>query len=332
MIYDSAYKICPEDIYLDLHALLPDRELFLKIEGLNPAGSIKLKTAIALIEEAEKRGALSLGGRVIESSSGNLGIALSMVCATKGYSFICVTDPNASPQSVAIMRAFGAHIVNVDQRDENGGYLASRITLIKKWLEIEPDLVWVNQYANPANVRVHQERTAAAILEEIGSVDYLFVGAGTTGTLMGCAAYFRQFSPHTRVIAVDAQGSVTFGHSPGPRYIPGIGTSRRPEICRCEEVDEVVLVTEQDAIRMCRWLATKQGLMVGGSTGSVLSAVLHKGPDIPPGSRVVAISPDLGDRYLSTVYSDTWVTARFDPAVVQPEQWQPPAVAGQGVS
>lgn len=316
MITDRVYDIVTDDIYLRLPRLVDRTEIYLKIEGLNPAGSVKLKTAIALIEDMERAGLLRPGGRVVESSSGNLGIALSMVCSVKGYSFTCITDPNASPRSVATMRALGAAVVMVAERDANGGYLGSRVARLKQMLATDPELIWTNQYANAANPRVHWERTAASILKNIESVDHLFVGAGTTGTLMGCAAYFRQFSPSTRIIAVDTIGSVTFGAPPGPRHIPGLGTSRRPELCRTDNLDDIVLVDEADAVRACRKIAAECGLLVGGSTGSVLAAVQGNRAEIPPGSRVVAIAPDLGDRYLDTVYNDDWVTARFGPNVL----------------
>lgn len=316
MIADHVYNIVTDDIYLRLPEWIGESEIYLKIEGLNPAGSVKLKTAIALIEDAERMGVLTPGGRVIESSSGNLGIALSMVCSVKGYSFTCITDPNASTRSVATMRALGAQVVVVTDRDAKGGYLGSRIACLKTMLALDPDLTWPNQYANAANPRVHSERTATSILKAIREVDYLFVGAGTTGTLMGCATHFRQFSPDTQIIAVDARGSVTFGYPPGPRYIPGLGTSRVPELCQTGILDKVVLIDEADAVRTCRRVATKYGLLVGGSTGSVLAAVQSLYAEIPPGSRVVAIAPDLGDRYLDTVYNDDWVSARFGPNVL----------------
>ncbi|WP_438672333.1 2,3-diaminopropionate biosynthesis protein SbnA [Solihabitans fulvus] len=311
VITDRAYDIVTDDIFLRLSDLVIDSEIFLKIEGLNPAGSVKLKTAVALIEDAERRGVLSDGGRVVESSSGNLGIALSMVCSIKGYSFTCVTDPNASARSVATMRALGAEVVVVANRDSNGGFLGSRIAHLKAMLALDHELVWPNQYANAANPRAHWERTAASILRSIEAIDYLFVGAGTTGTLMGCAAYFRQFSPKTRIIAVDTRGSVTFGYPAGPRHIPGLGTSRTPELLRMDNLDEVLLVDEAEAVWTCRLLARRHGLLVGGSTGSVLAAVRGYGGHLAPGSRVVAIAPDLGERYLDTIYNDDWVTARF---------------------
>ncbi|GGO54738.1 2,3-diaminopropionate biosynthesis protein SbnA [Streptomyces lasiicapitis] len=311
MIRDSVYDLVTDDIFLRFSDVLPGSELYLKIEGLNPAGSVKLKPAVELIEDAERRGLLSPGGCVVESSSGNLGVALATVCAAKGYAFTCVTDVNAAPHNVALMRALGARVAVVDQQDANGGFLGTRIAHIQHMLANDPLLVWPNQYANPANAKAHERRTAASILAEIPTVDFLFVGAGSTGTLTGCATYFREVSPRTRIFAVDTLGSVTFGTAAGPRHIPGLGTSRTPEICRPDLVDEVVLVQETDAVRTCRLLALRHGLLVGGSTGSVFTAVQRAAPDIPPGSRVVALAPDMGERYLSSVYDDDWVAARF---------------------
>lgn len=323
MIADKVYDLVTDNLFLRIRDVVDEAsgsELFLKIEGLNPAGSIKLKTATALVEDAEQRGRLRPGGRVVESSSGNLGVALSAVCAAKGYQFVCITDPNATRQSVATMRALGAEVIVVDQVDANGGFLGTRLDLINRMLAEDPDLVWVNQYANAANPRVHSLRTASAVLAEIEKVDYLFIGAGTTGTLMGCADHFRVHSPHTRIIAVDAVGSVTFGGEPGRRRIPGLGTSRRPPIARPDVVDELILISEIDAVRACRTLAKTHGLLVGGSTGSVYAAVAARAADLPPGSLVVAISADLGDKYLSTIYNDDWVREAFgDRALEGPE-------------
>lgn len=311
MIYRDTADLILDEVFLDLSGLIPGIRLMAKLEGFNAAGSIKLKTAVGLIEDAEERGLLSPGDRVIESSSGNLGIALASVCASRGYRFTCVADPNTLGQSIALMRAFGAEVVVVDRRDANGGYLQSRIDYIHLRRTADPDLVWLNQYANPANPRTHHDRTAAAIVREFPDLDYLFVGAGTTGTLMGCAAYFREHSPRTQVIAVDTEGSVTFGHPPAPRHIPGLGTSRRPEILRPEVPDDVVIVPEREAVAMCRRLAAGYGIAAGGSTGSVLAAVARYLPILPPGASVTVIAPDTGDRYLDTIYNDDWVLERF---------------------
>lgn len=311
MIFEHAYEMTLDDVFLHLGDAVENVDVYLKIEALNPAGSIKLKAAVSMVEDAERRGVLSPGGRLIESSSGSLGIALAMVAATKGYSFLCVTDPNTSPESRDIMRALGTRVVEVDWQDANGGYLGSRISYIERCIAADPDLVWLNQYANPANPMVHDRCTAAAITAEFACVDYLFVGTGTSGTLMGCVSHFRRVSPETKIIAVDGLGSVSFGGPAGPRFIPGIGASRRPEVLRPELVDDVMMVSEQDTVRTCRWLARRHGVFAGGSTGSVVSAILCRAPELPAGSCVVGISPDFGDRYARTIYDDAWAVERF---------------------
>jgi 2,3-diaminopropionate biosynthesis protein SbnA len=306
-----------DDVFLHLAGAVKNIDLYLKMEGLNPAGSIKLKTAVSMVEDAEQRGLLGPGHSLIESSSGSLGIALAMVCAAKGYHFLCVTDPNTSPLSVRIIRALGAEVVNVDLPDASGGFLGSRIAYIEQRLTADRDLVWLNQYANPANRIAHERGTAAAITAAIPDIDYLFVGTGTSGTLMGCINHFRAHSPGTRIVAVDAVGSVNFDNAAAPRFIPGIGVSRRPELLRPELVEEMELVTETDTVRACRWLARRFGLFVGGSTGSVVWAVLRRAAQLPEGSRVVAVSPDLGDRYASTIYDDDWVADKFGPGCLE---------------
>ncbi|MFD5726021.1 2,3-diaminopropionate biosynthesis protein SbnA [Streptomyces sp. NPDC058368] len=315
MIAEEVYDLVLDDVFVRLDQLVPGSILYLKLEGLNPAGSVKLKTAVALVRDAEEQAEKSRRTfprtRLIESTSGNLGVALAMVCAAKGYALTCVTDPNANRQSLQLMRALGAEVVVIDAPDANGGFLQSRINYIRRRLRREPHTHWLNQYANPAGPAAHRDRTGRAIVEHIGHPDFVFVGAGTTGTLMGCAAYLRAHSPQTRIVAVDTVGSVTFGTPAAPRHIPGLGTSRRPEILDPTLVDDLVLVPEPEAVAMCRSLARERGLLFGGSTGTVLAAVQKAAKDIPEGSTVVALSPDFGDRYLDTLYDDQWVSERW---------------------
>ncbi|PLZ02450.1 2,3-diaminopropionate biosynthesis protein SbnA [Burkholderia sp. WAC0059] len=285
--------------------------LFMKLEAFNAAGSIKMKTALGMIEDLEARGRIGQRTMLIESSSGSLGVALSIICAERGYRFTCVVDPNASPSNVKVMKALGTEVVTVDQRDANGGFLGTRIAYIHDAVSQDCNYLWLNQYANPQNPRAHYRATARAIAESFEAIDYLFVGAGTTGTLMGCVQYFAQYRPDTRIIAVDAVGSVTFGGSPGPRHIPGLGTSRRPEIFSPEGIHAFEMVPEVDTIAMCRFLARSNGILAGGSTGTVLAGVKAWQERIPADAVIVLISPDLGERYLDTVYDDDWVIGRF---------------------
>lgn len=289
------------------------KRAFIKYEGLNIAGSIKLKTARYLITGLEKKmGITPVHNTIIESSSGNLGIALSIVCKSKGYKFICVTDPNTLPSAESYMKIYGAEIIKVTARDESGGFLASRIKLIHQMIDENPNLIWTNQYASEYNVQAHYETTANEINEFIPTLDYLFVGAGTTGTLVGCAQFFAKYSPQTKIIAVDNQGSVTFGFPPGPRYIPGIGTSRKPEIATLYNVHDVIMVPETTTIIICNYLLKKYGMFLGGSSGTVIYAAQNYVQSLKNKNvSVVVISPDFGEKYISTIYNPIWVEDKF---------------------
>ncbi|SUA90576.1 2,3-diaminopropionate biosynthesis protein SbnA [Pandoraea pulmonicola] len=285
----------------------------LKLEGLNPAGSIKLKTALQLIEDLEAAGRIQRDTHIVESSSGNLGVALALVCANRGYRFTCVTDPNTPRHAVRIMQSSGAHVVRVERRDAQGGFLGTRIAWVRAQVQKDARWLWLNQYANPANWRAHYRWTAPEIFAAFPRVDHLFVGAGTTGTLLGCLRYVRAYRLSTRVVAVDAVGSVTFGGPPGTRRIPGLGTSCRPPLCEpphAEPPDAIIHVPEPETLRMCCALA-QRGLLAGGSSGSVLRAVQMSGADIASGETVVAIAPDMGDKYLDTVYDPDWAATYF---------------------
>ena len=297
-------------LFVDIGGLLPNTDVHLKIEGLSLAGSIKIKPAFYMIKKLEKSGVLRRGMRVIESSSGNLGVALSIVCANRGYPFTCVSDPNISPQTARLMQAYGAKVITVDQRDENGGFLGTRIRLIKSMLGKDRNLVWVNQYESEGNVEAHYHSTGPEILHAYPNPDFVFIGAGTTGTLGGVSRYLRERSPSTKIIAVDSVGSITFGGAPGRRHIPGLGTSAAPPIRKHSHYDHLVMVKEEDGIAMCHELA-KRGLLLGGSTGTVLSSVTQFMAGHPGKACVVAISPDMGDRYIDTVYDPAWVRQRF---------------------
>lgn len=296
----------PEPFFMQVPGLI-NGDLILKIESINPSGSIKHKTALSLIEAAEISGELAPGGMVIESTSGNLGISLAALCAKRGYGFTSVVDPNVSAQSVAMIRAYGGKVIPVTERDAQGGYLGTRIQLIKQMLQADPTLYWTNQYANPANPAAHARLTAAEIATAHPDVDWVVVGAGTTGTLMGFLNYFDGKRHPAQVLAVDSTGSITFGGKAGPRFIPGLGTSRIPEIFRPEKVQHTVMVPEQDAIRMCHWLARTHGYLSGGSTGSILAGVQARADLFPNGSKIVALSPDGGEKYLDTIYDARWI-------------------------
>lgn len=321
-IFRRPQDLVLDDVYVDIEALV-GRPVVLKCEGFNLAGSIKLKPAAGMVEAAERDGLLGPDSVIIESSSGNLGVALSIVAADRGYRFVCVCDPRVTETNRRLIECYGGTVVTVTEPDERGGYLATRIRLVERLCREDPRYVWLNQYANQHNPLSHQRHTAASIFGRFPGLDLLFCGAGTTGTLMGCASYVREHRLATRVVAVDSIGSVTFGGPPGTRFIPGLGTSTRPALLDPDLVDglvdELVVVDERDAVATCRWLAAN-GYLFGGSTGTVLAGALHALRDQPRTTRAVVIAPDLGERYLDTVYDDAWVSAHLSGPATPPRR------------
>jgi 2,3-diaminopropionate biosynthesis protein SbnA len=308
----NPYSFTEDQLFVDLEPIF-GVSLFLKCEAFNFAGSVKLKAAIAMVEGAEEAGVLKPGSALVESSSGNLGVALSMIAASKGYDFVCVTDSHCNEATRRNMEALGAqvHTITHALSDSDGGMLGARISYVKTLCASDDRFVWLNQYANPLNSDSHFRRTGPAIATSFPELDVLFVGAGTTGTLMGCARYMREWERPVHVVAIDVAGSVTFGKEAGKRIIPGLGTAVRPPQLDESFVDEVVFVDEPDTIRACYELA-KHGFLFGGSTGTVVhAAVKWLKENKADGRTAVAIAPDLGERYTRTIYSDEWVMEHF---------------------
>ncbi|MCF2129336.1 2,3-diaminopropionate biosynthesis protein SbnA [Strepomyces sp. STD 3.1] len=308
-----------EDLYVDLAPMLGHR-LFLKCEGFNFAGSIKLKAASEMVESAERSGTLSPDSVLVESSSGNLGVALSMIAASKGYRFVCVTDSRCNLTTRLMMEALGSQVHVVSDEHATGGLLGARLAHVRALCASDAHYVWLSQYTNADNWRAHYFRTAPAIARRFPRLDVLFIGVGTTGTLMGCARWFRSWHRPVRIVAVDSVGSAIFGDPPGRRMIPGLGMSTRPPLLDEAYVDEAVRVDEVDTIRTCRSLA-RRGFLFGGSTGTVVSgAASWLARHGTPGMTPVAIAPDLGERYLDTVYQSNWVQALYGGDALDPEQ------------
>jgi len=303
------------ELFVDVYSIL-GYSLFLKCEGFNFAGSVKLKTANEMVDAAEREGILSPESILIESSSGNLGVALSLIAASRGYGFLCVTDSRCNLSTRLLMEALGSEVHVIAEPDPVGGFLGARINYVRERCAEDECYVWLNQYSNPNNWQAHFRTTAPEIARTFPHLDVLFVGAGTTGTLMGCAHYFREWHRPVRIVAVDSVGSVTFGGPPGCRMIPGLGAGVRPPLLDESFVDEVILVEEPDTIRTCHRLASR-GFLFGGSTGTVVSGAMrwldeHDGLD----PTAVAIAPDFGERYLDTVYDPQWVRDAYGEDVI----------------
>ncbi len=306
-----------EELYVDLRSIF-GHELFLKCEGFNFAGSIKLKAAAEMVAGADRDGVLTPESVLVESSSGNLGVALSMIAASKGYQFLCVTDSRCNLSTRRLIEALGSQVHIIAEPDPVGGFLGARLNYVRALCASDDRYVWLNQYTNPGNWKAHYSTTAPAITRQFPRLDVLFVGAGTTGTLMGCARYFREWHRPVRIIAVDSVGSVAFGGAPGRRMIPGLGTSIRPPLLDESYVDEVVRVQEADAIRACHRLA-RHGFLFGGSTGTVVSGAMGwLAQQDGRGLTAVAIAPDLGERYLDTIYQSNWLQGLYGEDVLSP--------------
>lgn len=310
-----------EDLYIDLQPIF-GHSLFLKCEGFNFAGSIKLKAAAEMVEAAERDGVLKPGSILVESSSGNLGVALSMIAASKGYRFLCVTDFRCNRSTRLLMEALGSQVHVITESDANGGGpLGARLAYVRALCASDDRYVWLNQYMNQNNWKAHYRTTAPAIARQFSNLDVLFIGAGTTGTLMGCARYFRERHPSVRIVAVDTAGSVTFGGAPGRRMIPGLGMGVRPPLLDESYVGEVVIVEEPDTIRICHRLA-RRGFLFGGSTGTVVSGALRWLAQHDECNELtsVTIAPDLGERYLDTIYQPNWLKDVYSEDVLNSDE------------
>ncbi|MET9092803.1 2,3-diaminopropionate biosynthesis protein SbnA [Streptomyces cyaneofuscatus] len=303
------HQLLDSGIYVDLREIL-GLNLHVKCEGFNFAGSVKLRTARRLIEQARLDGHLRPDSVLIESSSGNLGVALAMVAASTGLRFVCVTDPRCTTLNLGLMNALGAEVVVVDRAEPDGGFLAARKGRVRQLCAADPRYLWLDQYTNPANCLAHYESTAPVIAKHFPGLDVLFVGTGTGGTATGCARYFKDYAPGVRVVAVDTVGSVNFGGPSGGRRIPGLGASQPMPLVEPSLYAGVQLVEEEDTVRMCRRLA-ECGLLLGGSSGTVVHGARNWLALNDPHQELtaVAIAPDLGERYVDTIYDDTWLTA-----------------------
>ncbi|MGP9538339.1 2,3-diaminopropionate biosynthesis protein SbnA [Brachybacterium sp. AOP43-C2-M15] len=284
-------------------------EILAKLESVNPGGSTKDRPALAMVRAAIAEGRLTAGGTVVESSSGNLGVALARVCTEHGVRFVCVVDSRTNPTTVATIRALGGEIEMVTEPDPaTGDLLTARLHRVEQLLERLPDAINLYQYGNPANPDAHRTGTMQEIAEATGGrLDVLMAAVSTTGTLSGCTAYLREHAMETRTVAVDSVGSVLFGGTAAPRPLPGIGAGVVTEISRSVTPDRVMRVDALDAVAGARLLARREGILAGASTGAIIHALGTLVTELEVGTRLALIVHDGGVPYLGTVYDDDWV-------------------------
>jgi N-(2-amino-2-carboxyethyl)-L-glutamate synthase len=284
------------------------RKIHLKLESENPTGSVKDRTGYSLIQTLEAQGLVSKGSVIVESTSGNLGVALSFFCKLKGYKFVAVVDPKTTQENLAKMRMLGAEIEMVDQPDEVGGYLLSRLQRVRELCQSSPRYVWSDQYSNPANPHIHYLSTGPEIYHQMhGKVDALFAAVSTGGTLAGIGRFFCEVSSSTCIVGVDAHGSVIFGTPPGPRKLTGIGSSKPSSFLTRELYDLHMLVKDEEAFAFCHAIWQATDIKVGGSSGAVLAACAKYLLAHPEARDVVCVCADGGDNYADSIFNDNWI-------------------------
>src|SRR4051812_32189656 len=282
--------------------------VWVKVESLNPGGSIKDRVGVAMIEEAERQGWLGPGGTIIEATAGNTGVGLAMAAAVKGYRCIFVLPDKMSSEKVRLLAAYGAEIVITptavppDSPESYNG-VADRLTR-----EI-PGAWRPNQFANLANPEVHHRTTGPEIWEQTeGRITAFVAGVGTGGTISGVGRYLKERNPAIRVVGADPEGSVLSGDSPRPWKVEGIGEDFMPKTLNGQVIDEWVRIGDAESFHTARALARREGLLVGGSSGTAVAAALRYARRLAEGDVVVALGADTGRNYLSKFFDDAWLT------------------------
>jgi len=282
--------------------------VFAKLELKNLGGSVKDRCALAMIEEAEDLGLLKPGiSTIVEATSGNTGIGLASLCASKGYKLVITIPEKMSQEKKALLRAYGAKVIitpNLAHSDPNSYYEVA-VRLAKE----TPNAVFLDQTNNQANSRAHL-RTGNEIYDQLQGrrIAALIAGAGTGGTISGAGSQLKKLVPGIRIIGVDPEGSVLSGGVDHPYKVEGIGYDYIPKTLWPNVVDEWVTVSDKDAFLTARRLAREEGILAGGSSGAAIFALLKVAPRFRADDNLVVILPDTGERYLSTVYNDEWMT------------------------
>ena len=289
-------------------------DIYVKCEYLNPAGSMKDRVAMHIVQDAERRGLLRPGGTIVEATSGNTGMGLAMVSAIRGYQCIFVMPDKMSAEKIASLRAFGAKVVicptAVEPEDPRSYYSVSR-----RIVEETPGAFYANQYHNPANPEAHYVSTAPEIWEQTGGeVDVFCAGMGTGGTISGCGRYFKERKPSFKLVGVDPIGSLYYEYvktgrltKPFSYYVEGIGEDFLPSTMNLKIIDEIVRVDDKECFLMTRRLTREEGLFVGGSAGAAVAGAIKYAEQSGKKENILVLLPDGASKYLSKIFNDEWM-------------------------
>ncbi|HET7174526.1 MAG TPA: pyridoxal-phosphate dependent enzyme [Gammaproteobacteria bacterium] len=313
-IYSNVLEMIGNTPMLELkHLDTGPCRLFLKLELMNPGGSIKDRIGRSMIEEAEKRGELKPGATIVEATAGNTGLGLALVAAQKGYRLILVIPDKMSQEKIFNLRAMGAEVV-LTRSDVAKGHPEYYQDLAKRLAE-EQGAFFVNQFGNPDNVKAHETTTGPEIWEQMGGkLDAVVAGVGSSGTLTGIGHYLRKVAPHVEMILADPKGSVLADYiktgvlgEKGAWLVEGIGEDFIPGICDLSVVKHAYTIPDSEAFSVAREVLRKEGLLLGSSSGVLIGAALRYCRAQKTPKRVVTIGADTGNKYLSKLYNDFWM-------------------------
>ncbi|WP_373496789.1 pyridoxal-phosphate dependent enzyme [Aquiflexum sp.] len=314
-ILDGVHSLIGNTGLIRLSRLFPDKLIYGKLELMNPAGSIKDRTAKFIIGKSLELGLIDSDSLIVESTSGNMGVGLAQICLYHGLDLRLVVDPYINNQTLSLLEAYGAKIEMVNKADEHGSYLGTRINRVQEILAENFNSFWTQQYENPLNPLTHHE-TAEEIVSQLGDYpDYILAATSTCGTLMGFAEYNEQIGGKMKIVPVDAFGSVIFGGKAEKRVIPGFGASKTSSLLREELLESPMWIREWESIVGCKKLLRHEAILAGGSTGALVAAMEKL--DMNPDEKAVIIICDRGERYLETIYSDEWINKTFGTEVFE---------------
>ena len=300
MVYKNLLDLIGNTPIVKLNNIFNDEniaDIYVKLEGFNLGSSVKDRAALGMIEAAEKSGRLKPGGTIVEPTSGNTGISLALISSLKGYKIIIIMPDTMSVERRSIIAAYGAEIILTDGAKGMKGAIEKAEELLKN----NPDYFMPQQFENSANPEMHYKTTGEEIIKDLPDLDAFVSGVGTGGTITGIGKKLKEFNPDIKIIAVEPTDSaVLSGEKPGKHKLQGIGAGFIPKILDLSVIDEIIRISNDKAFEFCRVISRQNALFLGISSGAAISAAYETAKKLGKGKKVLAVSPDGGEKYLST--------------------------------